>query len=122
MTLMAIAPKVRLLIARTAKKQNHTDRHEGYTLGDEAFATLTIGKVIGEGRGEIGLNYTSTSAIKGADSAITGSLQFADTANYGGKRLIAEISYRMGNGIGFEVALPIRQQLNGTQMSLLNFI
>ncbi len=92
--------------------------HANYAFGDKVKAVVSFGRHMFDGHGRLALSYESSDRIEGRDSEIFGAAQMADPENYGGERLIAKASYRLRNGLSVQAALPLHEDLHGTQMSL----
>jgi hypothetical protein len=101
------------------------ENDESYTLGDKhsvsAWGSYGWNENI---RNSIRLIAETEDSIDGSDSNIAGPVQTANPDNYGGERielglgmdLLGTKGQLAGHRLGFEVTLPLHQDLNGPQM------
>ncbi|MCP5365624.1 MAG: hypothetical protein H6905_10440 [Hyphomicrobiales bacterium] len=109
---------------QAAGQINLGENDEGYTFGDNAYATAWGGYTLGYGvTVSARLSQEYMGDIEGNDSRIRGASPTTDPNNYGGWKTLASfgIDYRFADGPlagvtpGIEITVPLYQDLNGPQ-------
>lgn len=98
---------------------------QGYALGNVHMLSAWVGYAPASWiSGSLRLAGETRKNIRGIDPAIVAPVQTADPANYGGERLdivfginlIGQEGALGGHRLGFEIEVPLHQDLNGPQM------